>query len=52
MKKHYCAMRSRDLQTWEDVTDKVQFVGEGTAQRMKHGSVTAVPRSLIERLLN
>ncbi len=50
MKKHYCAMRSRDLRTWEDVTDKMQFVGEGTDQRMKHGTVTAVPRALIERL--
>jgi hypothetical protein len=50
MKKHYCAMRSRDLQTWEDVTAQVQFVGEGTGERMKHGSVTAVPRAFIERL--
>jgi len=50
MKKHYCAMRSRDLQTWEDVTDQVQFVAPGTPERMKHGSVTAVPRELIDRL--
>jgi hypothetical protein len=49
-KKHYCAMRSRDLKTWEDVTAKVQFLFEGTPQRMKHGSVTAVPRALIDRL--
>ena len=51
MKKHYCAMRSRDLKTWEDVTDQVQFINPGTPERMKHGSVTAVPRSLIEALL-
>ncbi len=51
MKKHYCAMRSKDLKTWEDVTDKVQFLFPGTAERMKHGSVTAVPRPLIDRLL-
>jgi hypothetical protein len=50
MKKHYCAMRSRDLQTWEDITEQVQFVAPGTPERMKHGSVTAVPRALIERL--
>jgi hypothetical protein len=50
MKKHYCAMRSRDLQTWEDVTAQVQFIAPGTPERMKHGSVTAVPRALIEQL--
>jgi Glycosyl hydrolases family 43 len=50
MKKHYCAMRSRDLKIWEDVTDKMQFVGEGTDQRFKHGTVIAVPRALIEQL--
>ena len=44
--KHYCAMRSRDLKTWEDVTTKVQFLFEGTPQRMKHGSVMAVPLGL------
>ncbi len=50
MQKHYCAMRSRDLQTWEDVTDKVQFIAPGTPERMKHGSIIAVPRSLIAGL--
>jgi len=50
MKKHYCAMRSKDLQTWEDITERVQFVAPGTPERMKHGSVTAVARSLIQRL--
>jgi len=50
MDKHYCAMRSRDLKTWEDVTAQVQFVFAGTLERMKHGSVTAVPRALIDRL--
>ena len=50
MKKYYCAMRSKDLKTWEDVTDKVQFLFPGTPERMKHGTVTAVPRALIDRL--
>jgi len=50
MKKHYCAMRSKDLKTWEDVTDRVEFLNPGTPERMKHGSVMAVPRALIERL--
>jgi hypothetical protein len=48
--KHYCAMRSKDLQTWEDVTAKMQFLFPGTPERMKHGSVMAVPRALIDRL--
>jgi len=50
IKKYYCAMRSKDLRTWEDITDRVQFVAPGTPERMKHGSVIAVPRELIERL--
>ena len=50
MQKHYCAMRSRDLQAWEDITDQVQFVAPGTPERMKHGSVMAVPRTLIDQL--
>jgi hypothetical protein len=50
MQHHYCAMRSRDLKTWEDVTSKMQFPFEGTPQRMKHGTVIAVPRALVDRL--
>lgn len=48
--KHYRALRSRDLQTWEDVTDRMTFPFEGTPERMRHGTVIEVPRSLIERL--
>ena len=48
--KHYGAMRSRDLRTWEDVTDKMTFPNEGTPVRMKHGTVIAVPAGLVERL--
>jgi len=50
MQKHYCAMRSRDLQTWEDVTAKVAFPREGTPGRMKHGTVIAVPAEIVARL--
>jgi hypothetical protein len=50
MKKHYCAMRSRDLKTWEEVTDKMTFPNEGTPVRMKHGTVIAVPGEMVERL--
>ncbi|MFZ5494686.1 MAG: glycoside hydrolase family 43 protein [Verrucomicrobiota bacterium] len=50
MEKRYCAVRSKDLTTWEDVTPKMKFLFPGTGERMKHGSVTAVPRALIERL--
>ena len=42
----YGLVRSRDLQTWEDVSDRVYFPDEA-----RHGSVLAVPRSVIERLL-
>jgi hypothetical protein len=49
-KKYYCAMRSRDLKTWEDVTDKMSFVDAGTPTRMKHGTITAVPAEVVARL--
>ena len=48
--KHYGAMRSRDLKTWEDVTDKMSFPDEGTPLRMRHGTIIAVPQALIQRL--
>ncbi len=48
--KHYRVMRSRDLVTWEDVTEKASFPNEGSPDRMRHGTVIAVPRTLIERL--
>jgi len=50
MKKHYGAMRSRDLKTWEDVTDRMSFPFEGTPDRMRHGTVIAVPAAVIEKL--
>jgi hypothetical protein len=48
--KHYRVMRSRDLVTWDDVTDKAFFPNEGTPERMRHGTVIPVPRTLIEKL--
>jgi hypothetical protein len=50
MTKHYGAMRSRDLVTWEDVTAKMRFPDEGTDVRMRHGTVIAVPASLVAAL--
>jgi hypothetical protein len=50
MAKHYGAMRSRDLRTWEDVTDQMTFPGEGTPLRMRHGTVIAVPGAVVEQL--
>lgn len=47
---HYRVMRSRDLVTWEDVTSRANFPNEGTPDRMRHGTVIAVPRALIEKL--
>jgi hypothetical protein len=43
--KHYAASSSRDLKTWEDVTSKMSFV-----PGMRHGTVVAVPGSLVARL--
>jgi hypothetical protein len=43
-------MRSRDLKTWEEVTDKMTFPNEGTPVRIKHGTVIAVPGEMVERL--
>jgi len=49
--KHYCVMRSRDLQTWEEVTAQARFPFAGTTERIKHGTVIAVPRELVNRLM-
>ncbi len=48
--KHYGALRTRDLQTWEDISAKVHLPDEGTPERMRHGTVLAVPAELVERL--
>lgn len=48
--KHYGALRSRDLVNWEDVTAKMHFPDEGTPERMRHGTVIAVPGELISNL--
>jgi hypothetical protein len=49
--KHYSAMRSRDLETWEQVpVGELHFPFEGTPDRMRHGTVIEVPRELIEGL--
>ncbi len=50
IKKHYVAMRSRDLKTWEEVTDQMTFVNANTPERMKHGTVIAVPAEVAARL--
>lgn len=48
--RHYGAMRSRDLQTWEDVTAKLKMPDEGTPLRMRHGTVIEVPGKIVTRL--
>jgi hypothetical protein len=48
--KHFGAMRSRDLATWEDVTDSMTFPDEGTPVRMRHGSVFEVTMGVIAKL--
>ena len=48
--KHYGALRSRDLKTWEDVTATMHFPNEGTPLRMRHGTAFPVPRALVDAL--
>jgi hypothetical protein len=45
--KRYGALRSRDLVHWEDVSSQMHFPDEGTPQRIRHGTVIAVPEELI-----
>ncbi|MEO6005920.1 MAG: glycoside hydrolase N-terminal domain-containing protein [Opitutus sp.] len=42
---HYGAMRSRDLKTWEDVTSQISLPAG-----LRHGTILAVPRALIDQL--
>lgn len=49
-KKHYGAMRSRDLKAWEDVTSQLVLPDEGTQVRMRHGTVIEVPSALVAAL--
>lgn len=39
-------VRSRDLKTWEDVSERVSFPADA-----RHGCILAVPREVVERLL-
>ncbi len=39
-------VRSRDLQTWEDISDRVSF-----PKNARHGTVIAVPREIVLRLI-
>ena len=50
VEKHYGAMRSRDLVTWENVSSTMSFPDEGTAVRMRHGTVIAVPTAIVDAL--
>jgi hypothetical protein len=50
IEKHYGAMRSRDLTTWENVTARMTFPDEGTDVRMRHGTVIAVPAAIVDAL--
>lgn len=43
---HYAALRSRDLQHWEDITDQVSFP-RGT----RHGTALQVPGAVVEKLI-
>lgn len=40
----------RDLVTWEDVSARMHFADEGTARRMRHGTVIEVATELVASL--
>lgn len=42
---HYGAVRSRDLKTWEDVTDKIRL-----PKGIRHGTVISVPIEVVQAL--
>ena len=42
---HYGAVRSRDLKTWEDITDKISL-----PKGLRHGTIIAVPEELARAL--
>ena len=44
-KHHYGAKRSRDLKTWEDVTDRIKV-----PKNARHGTVLEVPCEVVEKL--
>jgi hypothetical protein len=48
--KRYGAMRSHDLKTWEDVSAKIHLPDEGTAVRVRHGTILEVPLGLVADL--
>jgi hypothetical protein len=48
--KHYGAMRSRDLKTWEDVTPRLKMPDESTPVRMRHGTIIEVSPEVAARL--
>ncbi len=48
--RRYRAMRSHDLQVWEDVSAKMEFPFDGAPERMRHGTVIEAPRALVDRL--
>jgi hypothetical protein len=51
MLKRYGAVRSRDLRNWEDVSSMLHLPGEGTALRLRHGTVIRVPYAVIAPLI-
>ena len=44
--KRYEALRSRDLQTWEDISKQISF-----PQGTRHGTALQVPHEIVKRLL-
>lgn len=50
MTRRYGALRSTDMVNWEDISAQMHFPDEGTPERMRHGTVIAVPLDLVRLL--
>ncbi|WP_111640642.1 glycoside hydrolase family protein [Marinimicrobium alkaliphilum] len=48
--RRYGALRSYDMEHWEDVSEQMHFPDEGTPERMRHGSIFPAPAELLTQL--
>jgi len=50
--RRYGAVRSRDLRNWVDASALLHVPGEGTPQRMRHGTAIRVPYAAVAALIS
>lgn len=48
--RRYGALRSTDMVTWQDISAMMHFPDEGTPDRMRHGTIIAVPLDVLQKL--